>query len=132
MTSMSSAPHVRLLGSILRSKADCLSLAYVERGDPSGEIFASTRFLARLVGHIFSIHNNMYHYINTVEIKSAAEDAGIAGDGFEINTSNIINVTEEHLSDVKKQQMARPSMASRLLAFSHSAWLAEMGRSFRK
>jgi hypothetical protein len=71
----------------------------VERGDPSGGIFASTRFLACLVGHIFSIHDNMYHYINTVEIKSAAHDAGKAGDGSEVNTNNIINFTEEHLNN---------------------------------
>jgi len=56
------------------------------------------------VGHIIDIHDsNMYHYVNMVEIKSAAEDAGIAGDGFEINTGNIINVTEEHHNNDQKQ-----------------------------
>jgi hypothetical protein len=30
----------------------------VEHEDPSGEIFASTRFLARLVGNIINIHDN--------------------------------------------------------------------------
>ena len=60
--------------------------------------------LGMLVGHIINIHgSNMYHYVNMVEIKSAAEDAGIAGDGFAINTGNIINVTEEHLKNDQKQ-----------------------------
>jgi len=56
------------------------------------------------VGCVINIHGfNMYHYINTIKIESAIDNADKAGDGYEVNTSNISNVTEEHLSDVKKQ-----------------------------
>ena len=71
-------------------------------------IFGSTRFLARLVGHDINIHDiNMFHCINMVETKSAADNDGTIRDGSEINTSNIMNVTEEHLSNVQKEQLAQ-------------------------
>ena len=52
------------------------------------------------MGDDINIHNNMFHYINMVETKSAAAIDGTARDGFEINTDNILKVTEEHLNDV--------------------------------
>ena len=66
----------------------------------SGGIFTSTRLLACLMGDDINIHNNMFHYINMVETKSAAATDGTAHDGFEVNTNNILKVTEEHLNDV--------------------------------
>jgi len=70
------------------------SLAYVERENPSGGIFTSTRFLARLVRCVINIHNNiMYGYINMVEVKlideGKAADDGTHG---EIHANNTVKV----------------------------------------
>ena len=71
------------------------ALAYVERENPSGGIFASTRFLARLVRCVINIHNNiMYGYINMVEGKSTDGDTHA-----EIHANNTIKITKEQLND---------------------------------
>jgi len=50
------------------------------------------------VRHVSNIHDyNRYHYINTVEIKPAAEDANATGVEYEIN---IISFTEEDVDEV--------------------------------
>ena len=56
LTGTPSAPHARCLGSVLGVKQISPTLAYMERENPSGGIFASTRFLARPVGHVIDIH----------------------------------------------------------------------------
>jgi len=79
------------------------ALAYVEREDPSSGIFASTHFLACLVGHVINIHDNiMYTYNNMVEGKSVDGDTHA-----EISGDNVLKVTKEQLSDDQKQQLAR-------------------------
>jgi len=99
LTGTPSAPHTHLFSLVRQSKADLPALAYVEREDSlsGGEIFASTHVLARSVGHV----------INMVEFMPAAKDADKSGDRFEISNNNVINVTEEHLNDVRKQQLAQ-------------------------
>ena len=80
----------------VRAKQISPALAYVEHeNSPSGGgIFVSTRFLTRLVGHVINIHgSNM--------------DANKSGDISKISNNNIINVTEEHLNDIQKQQLAQ-------------------------
>ena len=60
------------------------------------------------MGHDINIHNiKMFHYINTVEVKSAAAADSNMRDGSEVNTDNILRVTEEYLNDVQKQWMAQ-------------------------
>ena len=77
-----------------------MALAYVEREDPSGGIFASTRFLAHLVGHVITIHdNNVYAYINMASAKPADGEEP-KGTNSEVNADNDLNVTEEKLNDV--------------------------------
>ena len=87
---MSSVPHAHLLGSVRRSEADLPSpsvrVAW-EVPRPAGEFFMSTCFL-----HIHD--SNMYHYINMVNFRQAAEDADKSSDGSEISNNDVINVTE--------------------------------------
>ena len=92
--------HVSIWVRYFGAKQISPTLAYVERGNLSGGIFTSTRLLARLMGDDMNIHNNMFHYINMVETKLVAATDGTARDGFEVNTNNILKVTEEHLNDV--------------------------------
>jgi len=88
----SRAHHTRVdLGSVLQSEADLPNSSVRE---------ASTRFLVCSLGHVNNIHNNnMYHYVNTVEIKSANDD-GKAADGSKLNTNNIIPDIEDDLNNV--------------------------------
>ena len=44
----------------------------------------------------------MYHYMNMVDFKPAAKDAGKSGDESEISNNNVINITKEHLNDFQK------------------------------
>ena len=91
----SRAHHTRVdLGSVLQSEADLPNSSVRE---------ASTRFLVCSLGHVNNIHNNnMYHYVNMVDVKPAAEDSGKSGDASEISNNNVINITKEHLNDFQK------------------------------
>ena len=99
-----SAPHTR--ANCVRyngAKQISPALAYVEREDPSGEIFMSTRFLARSVGHIINIHDNiMYAYVNKIKGKAADDDTHA-----EIHANSTIKITKEQLSNNQRQQLAR-------------------------
>jgi len=79
--------------------------AYVERISHLRDFCVNT-LLGTPGGKRQQLHDsNMYHYINTIEIKLAAEDACTTGDGFEVHTNNIIQVIEEDLNEVQKKMV---------------------------
>ena len=47
----------------------------------------------------------MYYYINTIEIKSASAEANATGYGSEVNTNNIILVTEKYLNEAQRKMV---------------------------
>ena len=94
---------MRLLGSIRRNKHSP-TLAYVECEDSHlVENFRINTLLSTSRGTQYQ----HVHYINMIETKSTTDDDGTVRDGSEINTSNIMTVTEEHLSNVQKEQLAQ-------------------------
>ena len=85
------------------------------------------------MGHDINIHDiKIFHYINTVEVKSAAAADSNMRDGSEVNTNNILRVTEEYLNDVQKQRMAQAVDGFKEACLQSSALWGEMGRSSRR